>query len=286
MKEYAIILIAAAALAGICLSGCTARNGAAATGAQVLPAVQEEEIKRNEGITLWNDGVLNSIALFRERSGSDMLFTVRRFAAKSSRDLTITYMLEYQKPIWEEAPITTLPVLDMLARRGEARLLVQDNADIVYVEAKPGSDPAKPSVKRKSIYRFKWTPSLNAGRVTEARFLADDVVKIANSTGAEYVFRLNYTKKGAPYASMVWKNGRGEPFTSALSYPDDKPEVSGQCPQYKFSFAGFDRLSDKARDKKFQELDKNADILKVEDGPSELSEDVNIVHMKQSPLPR
>ncbi|MBP5274741.1 MAG: hypothetical protein ILO36_07385 [Abditibacteriota bacterium] len=274
---------------------------------------EAEAIKPNEGIGFWSGhcpgiGIMD-YSVFAEKRDNVIVYTFHKEWGVST-DWNQKILMTYEKPVLPEAPTAALPVLDMLAKGDTTRLLIADDTDIVYAEINDGGP--EPVVKKKSIYTFRRVSSPNSGRVIDAEFVAPDVVRIANSSGAAYDIKTAPGENGSVAASLIWKNGRGEDYTNTLSYPDDKPVVSAKPPVYEhgldavlrpgekkivfsvsdnkavskkasarvaygpeeFGEGDYKRLGARTREAMFEKLGKNFDILKVDYAPSEPPEEI------------
>lgn len=220
---------------------------------------------KGEKIELYSDD--SEITRYNAYGHAVKYYQIVRVGPKSRKVL-----LTYKKFIPKDKTLATmsLAVTDMLVSDDDIKILVQDDVDIVYVERSLKGDNQNIIGKSRRVYTFKWIPSLNAGRVLDAVFQRPDIIRISNSTGAQYCLRITCNDNGFPVSSLVWKNGVGESITSKLRYPHDKPLILPACPYISAgSLTGYDRISGKARKSMLETMRKNAGLLKVEDGPTD-----------------
>lgn len=285
-----IIIVVLIAGAGYIVFGSPGRIGAKSNGAAVnvtgypRQMINDSPVNGMQVCSLFKGENGDAIELYADDSAaenynSDGLSVVAYQIVKTNgekKEALLTYK-RYLPKDKRSVPVC-LPVTDMLISDDIIKMIVQDNRDIFYIERALYKENENTSGKKRRIYIFKWIPSLNAGRLLDASFMTPDVIRLKNSTGAEYDVEIVHNEKGLPIVKMIWDNGQGESFTGRLLYAADKPVVSPDRPVYpEDSLAGHIRMDAEAKRKMLEELDKNADILKVEDGPTEFPDDISVI---------
>ncbi len=179
-----------------------------------------------------------------------------------------------------------IAVTDFIVSENKMRCLIQ-NFDLCLVE-KQLSDNERGIVDKKKVYAVKWVPFLFNGHLTQAVFIAPDIIRVSNSVGAVMHYRVFERKRiydehkrlpgfpaltreeikarekiPEPVVRLVWWNGVGEKESVSKNF--DLCVSSEKEPVYNPD-KGFEKTAhmDKSTRSMMQErVEKNSVAMKI-----------------------